>query len=298
MSNKSLWRLTLEIDHNFEDIIIWKLDDLGIFSYAINYIENKEELKQILIWLPKSDWDQKKKEELEIIFRNFFNYNGYQLNSFCWVSLEEEDWLNSWKQYWEPTPIGKNFLILPSWMELPKRYQNKSIIRIEPGAAFGTGSHPSTALCLEMVENISIKGKKILDVGCGSGILSIASKKLGGSIIHCIDNDYLAIRSTKENLKLNFGQFIDSQLFEGSFLEIANKNILTKYDLVLCNILANVIIPLIPDLYKILSLNGKLILSGIISSQKEEIIKILNLYYLKVDHVLSKKDWVCIRASK
>ena len=298
MTNKAWWRLSIEINNNIEELIIWKLNQLEIFSYAFDYL-NKDKNKSILfIWLHSFYWKKHKREKLEDTLKSVFIENNQNINAFGWDFIKEDDWLNNWKNFWEFELVGQNFLVLPCWIDLPSQYNKKVVIKIDPGAAFGTGGHPSTSLCLEMLEKTIVKEKTFLDVGCGSGILSIAAQKLGAKELHVIDNDYLAINSTRENLKLNFGQISSLTIHQGSFLEIKRKNSLKNYDLICCNIIASVIKPLIPHFYDVLNSYGSLILSGILDSQKQEIIKLLNLYHFKIDNVLSKKDWICIKSFK
>ena len=295
---KIWWRFSVEISQNIEDLVIWKLNELEISTYAFTYSEQEENQRKLLIWLPDFYWNKFERKKLEDKFKRFLNENNFFTAKFSWNMIYSDEWLNSWKNFWNLEIIGKNFLVLPCWMELPSKFNNKVIIKLDPGAAFGTGSHPSTSLSLEMMEKTLLKDKKILDVGCGSGILSIAAKKLGAKELFVIDNDYLAINSTKENILLNFGKFNSFNLLKGSFFEVKTAKILKTYDLILCNILASVIKQLIPHFYEIINRHGYLILSGILSSQKEEIIKLLNLYHFKIDNVLSKKDWICIKAFK
>ena len=298
MTNKGWWRLSLEINKNVEDLIIWKLNQSAIFSYAFDYSNKDKNVVKLLVWLPAVSWKRNKREELEEKLKYLLIENGLNINLLSWSFIKEEDWLNTWKNFWKFELIGQDFLVLPCWMNLPSQYNKKVVIKIDPGAAFGTGGHPSTSLCLEMLEKTIVKEKIFLDVGCGSGILSIAAQKLGVRELHVIDNDYLAINSTRENLKLNFGQISSFTIHQGSFLEIKRKNLLQSYDLICCNIIASVIKPLIPHFYEVLNSQGSLILSGILESQKEEIIKLLNLYHFKIDNVLSKKDWICIKSFK
>ena len=183
-------------------------------------------------------------------------------------------------------------------MKLNEESNNKQIIKIDPGAAFGTGSHPSTYLCLEKMENILFSGKKVLDIGSGSGILSIASRLLGAKEICAVDYDYLAINSTNSNYELNFGNLNNLKTYLGSFNEVIFKYQLKKFDFILCNILAEVIKEMIPNIYKCLRNNGEVIFSGILNSQKDEIIKILNLNNLKLLNVSTRNDWACISAQK
>ena len=183
-------------------------------------------------------------------------------------------------------------------MNLNEKFKDKKIIKIDPGAAFGTGSHPSTYLCLEKMENILFSDKKVLDIGSGSGILSVAARLLGAKEICAVDNDYLAINSTNSNFQLNFGNLKNLNTYLGSFNEVIFKNQLKQFDLVLCNILAEVIKEMIPNIYKCLRNNGEVIFSGILISQKDEIIKILIQNNLKLLDVSTKKDWACIYAQK
>ena len=298
MSNKGWWRFSLIINKNIEDLIIWELNQMEIFSYAFDYPIKDKNISKLFIWLPAVYWKKIRREKLEEKLKYLLIDNGLSINFFDWYFIKEEDWLNNWKKFWKFELIGQRFLVLPCWMNLPSQYDKKVVIRIDPGAAFGTGGHPSTSLCLEMLEKTIIKEEIFLDVGCGSGILSIAAKKLGVKELHAIDNDYLAINSTRENLKLNFGQISSFTIHQGSFLEIKRKNLLKNYDLICCNIIASVIKPLIPHFYEVLRSHGSLVLSGILETQKEEIIKLLNSYHFKIDNVLSKKDWICIKSFK
>ena len=295
---KGWWRFFIEINKNIEDLMIWKLNQLEIFSYAFDSFSKDKNISKLLIWLPAFCWKKNKREKLEETLKDLLRENGQKINLFGWDLIKEDDWLNTWKDFWELELIGQNFLVLPCWIDLPSQYDKKVVLKIDPGAAFGTGGHPSTSLCLEMLEKTIVREKIFLDVGCGSGILSIAAQKLGVRELHVIDNDYLAINSTRENLKLNFGQISSFTIHQGSFLEIKRKNLLQSYDLICCNIIASEIKPLIHHFYEVLNSQGSLILSGILESQKQEIIKLLNLYHFKIDNVLSKKDWICIKSFK
>ena len=198
----------------------------------------------------------------------------------------------------EPELVGRNLLVLPSWLELPEEYKNKKVIKIDPGAAFGTGSHPTTSLCLEALEKISLSSKKILDIGSGSGILSIAARSFGASKIYAIDHDYLAINSTESNFRLNFGNLDNLKTYLGPFDWLISNNSLKNFDFILCNILAEVIKGIIPDISNCLKIDGEVILSGILNSQKDEIIKLLNARNFQINEVSSRKDWMCITAKK
>jgi len=298
MAIKDWYKLTFLVESDLEEIIIWKLNEMGIFSFSFEYFIENENKKEVNIWLPVDDWGESSRRDFEKIISKILNINASKNQFFDWSIIKEEDWLTSWKKYWAPELVGNHLLILPCWMNLNEKFKDKKIIKIDPGAAFGTGSHPSTYLCLEKMENIFLSDKKILDIGSGSGILSVAARLLGAKEVYAVDNDYLAINSTKSNFQLNFGDLNNLNTYLGSFNEVILKNQLTQFDFVLCNILAEVIKGMIPNIYKCLRKNGEVIFSGILNSQKDEIIKILIKNDLKLLDVTSKKDWACISAKK
>ncbi len=298
METKDWYKLTFLIESDSEEIIIWKLNELGIFSFSFEYLIKNENNKEVNIWLPVDDWGDSSRCDFEKIISKLLNINAPENEFFDWSIIKEEDWLTSWKKYWAPELVGNHLLILPCWMNPNEKFKDKKIIKIDPGAAFGTGSHPSTYLCLEKMENISFSDKKILDIGSGSGILSVAARLLGAKEVYAVDNDYLAINSTKSNFQLNFGDLNNLSTYLGSFNEVILKNQLKQFDLVLCNILAEVIKGMIPNIYKCLRNNGEVIFSGILNSQKDEIIKILIQNDFKLLDVSTRKDWACISAQK
>ncbi len=298
MAIKDWYKLTFQIESDLEDIIIWKLNELGIFSFSFEYLKKTENKKEVNIWLPIDEWDTNSKSDFEKIISKLLNINDSKYQFFKWSIIKEEDWLTSWKKYWAPELVGNHFLILPCWINLNEKFKDKQIIKIDPGAAFGTGNHPSTYLCLEKMENILFSDKKVLDIGSGSGILSIAAKLRGAKEVCAVDNDYLAINSTNSNFQLNFGNLKNLNTYLGSFNEVTLENQLKQFDFVLCNILAEVIKEMIPNIYECLRKNGEVIFSGILNSQKDEIIKILIQNNLKLLDVSTRKDWVCISAQK
>jgi len=298
MAIKDWYKVTFLIESDSEEIIIWKLNELGIFSFSFEYLIKNENKKEVNIWLPINEWSKRSRTSFEKIICKLLNINDAKNQFFQWRIIKEEDWLTSWKKYWSPELVGNNFLILPCWINLNEKFKNKQILKIDPGAAFGTGSHPSTYLCLERMESMLLSEKKVLDIGCGSGILSIAAKLLGAKEVCAVDNDYLAVNSTNSNFQLNFGNLKKLNTYLGSFNEVIIKNQLKNFDFVLCNILAEVIKEMIPNIYKCLRNDGEVVFSGILNSQKNEIINLLTQNNLKLLDVSSKKDWVCISAQK
>ena len=298
MAIKDWYKLTFQIESDLEEIIIWKLNELRIFSFSLEYLIKTENKKEVNIWLPINEWGESSRSDFEKIICELLNINDSLDQFFDWSIIKEEDWLTSWKKYWAPELVGNHFLILPCWINPNEKFKDKQIIKIDPGAAFGTGSHPSTYLCLEKMENILFFDKRVLDIGSGSGILSIAARLLGAKEVCAVDNDYLAINSTNSNFQLNFGNLNNLNTYLGSFDEVIFKYQLKKFDLVFCNILAEVIKEMIPNIYNSLRNNGEVVFSGILNSQKNDIIKILIQNNLKLLDVSSKKDWVCISAQK
>ena len=298
MAIKDWYKLTFLIESDLEEIIFWKLNELGIFSFSFECLIKNQNIKEVNIWLPVDDWGESSRSGFEKIISKLLNINATEDQFFDWSIIKEEDWLTSWKKYWAPELVGNHFLILPCWINLNEKFKDKQIIKIDPGAAFGTGSHPSTYLCLEKMENILFSDKKVLDIGSGSGILSVAARLLGAKEVCAVDNDYLAINSTNSNFQLNFGNLKNLNTYLGSFNEVILKNQLKQFDFVLCNILAEVIKEMIPNIYKCLRNNGEVIFSGILNSQKDEIIKILIQNDLKLLDVSTRKDWACIFAQK
>ena len=292
------YKLTFEIETNLEEIIIWKLNDLGIFSFAFEILLNNKNSKKVIIWLPSLNWPESLRLKLERNIKEVLDKNNYQTNCFEWNVIEQKDWISNWKKYWGPELLGDNLIVLPSWLELPNEHKHRKVIKVDPGAAFGTGGHPTTSLCLEKLEKISLFSNKILDIGSGSGILSVAAKSFGASEVYAIDNDYLAINSTESNFWLNFGNLYNLKTYLGAFDELALKYSLKNFDFILCNILAEVIKGIIPEISNCLKKDGVVILSGILNSQKDEIFNLLNASNFRINDVSSKKDWVCITAQR
>ena len=298
MKSKDWYKLTFLIESNLEEIIFWKLNELGISSFSFEYLMKTQNKKEVNIWFPIEKWDASSRSDFEKIICKLLKINDSNDLFFDWSIIKEEDWLTSWKKYWNPELVGNHFLILPSWINANEKFKDKQIIKIDPGAAFGTGSHPSTYLCLERMENISFSEKNVLDIGSGSGILSIAARLLGAKEVFAVDNDYLAINSTNSNYQLNFGNLNNLNTHLGSFNELSDKNLLNEFDYILCNILAEVIKEIIPKISKSLKKGGEVILSGIVNSQKDDVLNILNSNHLKISDVSFRKDWICIAAQK
>ncbi len=211
-------------------------------------------------------------------------------------SIEDEDWMAAWKQHYHPIPIGKRLEVLPAWIE--KHDETRIAVHIDPSMAFGTGTHPSTQLCLEMVESYTQPGQPVIDVGCGSGILAIAALRLGASHALGVDIDNASIKSTNENAAANqVQQNLECAL--GSVPEIRQgKFSLRQAPLVLVNILAPVIVRLFAaGLAELVAPAGMLVLSGILAEQAEDVKTAAAQHGLHFKEMRQIEDWVALAFS-
>jgi ribosomal protein L11 methyltransferase len=207
--------------------------------------------------------------------------------------IADQDWMTSWKKHYHPIPVGNNLLILPAWIKDPS--PDKTIIRIDPSMAFGTGTHPTTQLCLEMVEEYCQPGMDVIDVGCGSGILSIAAIKLGAEKALAVDIDPLSVKGTRDNAQTN--QVLNAmEIGEGSVQEILDRRFsIQQAALVLVNILAPIIIKLFKDgLAQLLKADGTLILSGILEEQESMVLEAASKIGLRIISRKQMGDWVSL----
>lgn len=216
----------------------------------------------------------------------------------AYKSIQDEDWMAAWKVHYRPIPVGKRLLILPAW--IPAAPDEKRIpVKIDPSMAFGTGTHPTTQLCMELLEDTVQPGKPVIDVGCGSGILSIGALKLDASHALGVDIDNAAVISTRENAAAN-AVLEHMEVGIGSVTEILEGRFsLRSAPLVLANILAPVIIRLFDaGLADLLDVGGTMVLSGILDQQAEGVIATAQQKGLVFVEQRRINDWVAIRLSK
>lgn len=208
--------------------------------------------------------------------------------------VDEEDWANNWKQYYKPLRIGKNIVICPKW-EKAELKSNDVLVELDPGMAFGTGQHESTSMCLELLEKNVKADMKVLDLGCGSGILGICAKKLGASVV-CVDIDENAINIAKDNAEYNKTEIT---FFSGNAItdHDLQQKIGAGYDLIVINIIADVIIDFADYIKSILNKNGKIIASGIIDTKANDVIKKLSGLGFDITSRKDKNDWVCLEVT-
>ena len=224
-------------------------------------------------------------DEIEAQIKEFSTNNNIDIQISKNKEIEDMDWANEWKKYYEPFYIG-NILIKPSWIDIDE--SDHTVVEINPGMAFGTGLHETTNLCIEQLQELNLIDKIVLDIGCGSGILSVVSSKLGAKEVFATDIDPLAIEATLENANLN--KISNINAVKGSLLDNVDK----KYDVVVANILLNVLDILIPDLPKALKKDGVFICSGLINSQKDNIVNTLEKNDLEIVEISEKGEWISI----
>ena len=291
-NSKISWlRLEQEIPSELEDSFYWLLKSLKIHRFSFEHDPDNNSTQTLFIWLPFNDWSARDQEKLEQSLISISNPFALTLPACKWIQVQDEDWSLSWKKNWRPDPVGKSILILPAWLEVPGEFLDRKIIRLDPGSAFGTGSHPSTRLCIEALDNDPPLGQTIADLGCGSGILSIIALKLGAKSTFSVDTDSLAISATKTNSALNDFPENHLNLFHGSIEEIEANMPKEKIDLVLCNILAPVIKLLGPSFEKIIGHKGKVILSGLLVQQIKEIQEYFLQLGWQVLEIKTKDQW-------
>lgn len=204
----------------------------------------------------------------------------------------EEDWANTWKQYYKPMHVGQRLVIKPSWEDY-QAGKDELVLELDPGMAFGCGSHPTTSLCLKLLEKYICGGERVYDVGTGSGILAIAAAALGASRVVAVELDPVACRAAVENVERNrAGEKV--RVVQGNLLDTVKDGA----DLVVSNIIASVIVSLAPDAAEALASGGLLITSGIIHPRAGEVRSALEAAGLAVCEQLEDGEWVAIVAKK
>ena len=210
----------------------------------------------------------------------------YRLN---YKERDEEDWAEAWKAFFWPQKIGRHMVVKPTWRD----YQADAddiVVELDPGMAFGTGTHPTTALCVEMMETYFKQGDTFLDLGTGSGILMIAAAKLGASAVCGVDKDDIAVQVARNNLILNKIDRKSFSVFSGNLVEGIEK----KYDFVAANILTHVILDLLGDIQRVIKEKGILICSGILEENINLVVAKMKDMGFEILESASKEHWVAI----
>ena len=209
------------------------------------------------------------------------------------VGVREEDWANSWKDYYKPLRIGKRLVIVPAW-EKYEEGENDLIVRMDPGMAFGTGTHETTRLVIELLEKYTKPGCRMLDVGTGSGILAICASKLGAGECFAYDIDPMAVRVANENIKDSGLSNIHCEVSD--LLKQADRS--RPYDLICANLVADIIIRMVPDLSPFMAEHTVLLASGIISARADDVIACFDKYGYEIVEKSVENDWCALAVKK
>ena len=299
---------SLKSPYEYEDLIYNYLYENEVYSFEVVDDRTVDEVEETKPYWVEIDNDLRIGEEylyikfnLEDNEENFdkitnlidnLNRLSSDIKTEYKRDCEEYDWTVEWKKFFKPLEVGEKFVIVPSWEEY-KADKDKIILEIDPGMAFGTGSHETTAICLKLLEEVDIKDKIVADVGTGSGILAIACSKIGAKHVLALDIDPLSIKTAKENVVVN--DCVDKiEVMESDLLNTSKDN----YDLIIANILPDVIINLIPDAYEKLNEKGLILVSGIILEKKDLIIKELKQHGFSIVKDLDMGEWTGIIGRK
>ena len=287
----------LEKEQMFVDILPQMAEDDGT-AYLSFFVEETEEGGLLLNGETKTEEDILKavKEELDGL-RDFMDIGE---GSIAVDETEDIDWINNWKQYFKQFYVD-DILIIPSWEEVKEEDKDRMIIHIDPGTAFGTGMHETTQLCIRQLKKYVTEDTEILDVGTGSGILSIVALKLGAKHAVGTDLDPCAVPAVEENKEANEIPVQDFDMMIGNIIddkEVPDAVGYEKYDIVAANILADVLVPLTPVIVNQMKKGGIYITSGIIDQKEETVVKAVKDAGLEILEVTYQGEWVSVTARK
>lgn len=285
------WEITVKTKTELEETVFWRLQEFGCQGTAT--VAQTESLI-IKGYVPAMKVDSLDLAALSFWLRQDFMLAGAMTPAMNWELIDEEDWLSDWKENWKPVEVGDRLLIYPAWLELQET-SDKLILQLDPGTVFGDGEHPTTQLCLESLE-MRLEDEEeeefvIADIGCGTGILSIAAMLLGAKEVYAVDIEPLAVKATQENSLLNKIKHI--HVVQGSVKKIREMTD-KKIDGIVCNILSEVIEDLIPQMTELIHPKSWGILSGVLVEQSSSVLKILEQNDWVIAALWKREDWCCI----
>ncbi|MEY9972496.1 ribosomal protein L11 methyltransferase [Lysinibacillus sp. RC46] len=262
--------------------------------YALNEADFPRDGVIVKAYLSESSFLNETVEEIKAAITNLTNFNiDIGENVVSIVEVNEEDWATAWKQYYHPVKISERFTIVPTWEEYVPVSTDELIIELDPGMAFGTGTHPTTVMCLQGLEKVVKEGDTVIDIGTGSGVLSIGAALLGAKSVHALDLDEVAVRSAQENAALNK---VDDKVsvFHGNLLDTVKE----PADVVVANILAEIIMSFTDDAFSVVKPGGLYVTSGIIGAKRDDVKVALEASGFVIEEVLLMEDWVAIIARR
>jgi ribosomal protein L11 methyltransferase len=281
-------------------LVFWRLQNFGCQGTASQLKDDSDRL-WVRAYLPVEKTDWLDLAALALWLRQDAIAVGQTAPIVQWSVIDAEDWSNSWKQYWHPQEVGDLFMVYPAWIE-PQVHSDRHVLRLDPGSAFGTGTHATTQLCLEALEMRMTglpEGTKltIADIGCGSGILSIGAILLGAQMVYAVDTDILAVKATHHNRELN--QIAEDRIWVGEGdLKYLFENLAEPVDGFVCNILADAIIEMVPKFNKLIQPKGWGILSGILLEQVPAVSAALDKHKWIVATLWKRQAWSCLTIRK
>jgi ribosomal protein L11 methyltransferase len=290
------WEVNVLCDPALEETVFWRFDSFGSQGTST---QQRGSSCVVQAYFPQHRLELLDLSALALLIKQDALCNDLVLPRISWHLIDEEDWSKSWKDHWQPDPIGDRFLITPAWLE-PPAGNDRLVLRLDPGVAFGTGNHPTTQLCLESLEMRLTYEKTdvtIADIGCGSGILSIGALLLGANKAYAADTDDLAVHSASGNRALNGLTEDQLPLLHGSLDAIAQA-IDAPVDGIVCNILAEVIMDLIPQMHTIVTADGWGILSGILLDQSKLVADTLEQHGWVVATLWRRQEWCCLNVRR
>ncbi len=262
--------------------------------YSLNPDDFPKEGVILKAYLPVNSFLGETVEAIKLAITNLVSYDiNIGANIVTISEVNEEEWATAWKKYYHPVKISQRFTIVPTWETYEPVSSDELIIELDPGMAFGTGTHPTTVMSLQALEKTVKPGERVIDVGTGSGVLAIGAALLGASEVHALDLDDIAVTAAKINVKLNKVQD-RTTVVQGNLLDAIKE----PGDVVVANILAEIIISFTDDAYKVVKPGGHYITSGIISAKKNDVKDALEASGFVIEDVMMMEDWVTIISKK
>lgn len=262
--------------------------------YQLDPHDYPEEGVIVKAYLPVNSFLGETVDEIKEAINNLILFNiDIGLNKVSISEVNEEEWATAWKKYYHPVKISERFTIVPTWEEYTPVSSDELIIELDPGMAFGTGTHPTTVMCIQALERTVKPGDYVVDVGTGSGVLSIAAAMLDAEKVTALDLDEVAVQSAKINVKLNkVHEKID--VFQNNLLD----GVESKADIVVANILAEVIMRFTDDVASAVKQGGYFIASGIIQQKKQDVRDKISEAGFEIMEVMQMEDWIAIIAKR